>query len=230
MTVVSVEPDFRFMDRAGMATSTRKAAERLWGPELPDRDPESLVRELYAAENSGRSEPSGAQDMVGLCYPGVTRMDFDAKVDGGIFPVRVETTNDPEIAAWVEEVIKILPISQRPRDYNPLETRRIEAGMVRRLGASGRACWDAIMSRDLVCLAQAFNETMEAWAALLPGTIRHPSIDLDLEGILAWYRREYGGALYSGCGGGYLFVPTKEEVPGSFRIRVRRAAPRKAGP
>jgi hypothetical protein len=67
---------------------------------------------------------------------------------------------------------------------------------------------------------------MDAWVALLPGTVRHPSLDLDLEAILAWYRKRYGGALYSGCGGGYLFVPTAEEVPGSFRIRVRREGSR----
>lgn len=226
MTVVSVEPDFRFMDRAGMATSTRKAAERLWGPGLPKGDPASLVRELYAAENSGRPEPSGAQDMVGLCYPGITRMDFDPSVEGGVFPARVETTSAPEIVAWLEGAIKILPISQRPSGYNPLQVQHLDPAWVRRLGASGRDCWEAILSRDLPRLARSFNETMDAWLALLPGTVRHPSLDLDLEAILAWYRKRYGGALYSGCGGGYLFVPSEEEVPGSFRIRVRREGSR----
>lgn len=224
MTVVSVEPDFRFMERSGMATSTRKAAAMLWGNRLPDRAPVELVRELYVAENAGRAEPSGAQDMVGICYPGVSRMDFDAAVDGGVFPVRVETTEDPDIAAWLERVIRILPIAQRPADYNPLETRKIQASWVRRLGRSGRDCWDAIISRDLGRLAGSFNETMEAWIAMLPGTVRHRNIDTDLEGIVAAYRSEYGGALYSGCGGGYLFVPTEQPVPGSFGIRVRRSA------
>ncbi len=223
MTVVSVEPDFRFMERSGMATSTRRAAERLWGPCLPDRDPASLVRELYAAENEGRREPSGAQDMVGICYPGVSRMDFDAAVDGGVFPVRVETKDDPQIASWIERVIRILPVAQRPAGYNPLEVKRIDAFWVRRLGGSGRECWDAIISRDLRGLGHSFNETMEAWVAMLPGTVDHHSIDIDLAAILAWYRKEYGSALYSGCGGGYLFVPTEREVPGSFGIRVRRA-------
>jgi len=224
MTVVSVEPDFRFMERAGMATSTRNAAAKLWGEQLPDRAPAELVRELYAAENARRAEPSGAQDMVGICYPGVSRMDFDAAVDGGVFPVRVETTEDPDIAAWLERVIRILPVAQRPADYNPLEIRRIEASWVRRLGRSGRDCWDAIISRDLGGLVNSFNETMEAWSAMLPGTVRHHSIEADLEGIIAAYRAEYGGALYSGCGGGYLFVPTERPVPGSFGMRVRRTA------
>lgn len=223
MTVVSVEPDFRFMDRAGMATSTRKAAMRLWGSSLPDRDPAVLVRELYAAENEGRSEPSGAQDMVGICYPGVSRMDFDAAVDGGVFPVRVETSDDPEIAAWIESVIHVVAVSQRPLGYNPLEIRRVDAAWARRLGRSGRECWDAIISRDLGALGHSFNETMEAWVAMLPCTVGHRLIDVDLEAILAWYRSEYGAALYSGCGGGYLFVPTEREVPGSFGIRVRRS-------
>ena len=223
MTVVSVEPEFRFMDRAGMATSTRRAAERLWGASLPDRAPEALVRELYEAENAGKAEPSGAQDMVGICYPGISRMDFDAAVDGGVFPVRVETTSDPDIISWVERVVKIVPVSQRPAGYNPLEDRHIEAGWVRRLGRSGRDCWDAIVSRDLRGLARSFNDTMEAWASMLPGTVRHRLIDADLEGILASYRDEYGGALYSGCGGGYLFVPAERAVPGSFGFHVRRA-------
>ena len=139
-------------------------------------------------------------------------------------PARVETCTAPETIAWLEKAMKILPVSQRPEGYNPLETRRLDPGMVRRLGASGWACWEAILSRDLPGLARSFNETMEAWVALLPGTVRHQSLEVDLEAILAWYRRRYGGALYSGCGGGYLFVPTEEEVPGSFRIRVRRGA------
>ena len=67
------------------------------------------------------------------------------------------------------------------------------------------------------------NECMLAWAALLPGTVRHATIAVDLEGILRHYQAEYGGAMYSGCGGGYLLVATDREVPGSFHVRVRLA-------
>src|SRR5512140_2874567 len=61
MTVVAVEPEYRFMDMAGMATSTRKVAARIWGDRLPDRPPADLVRELYAEENRGKRDPSGSQ-------------------------------------------------------------------------------------------------------------------------------------------------------------------------
>ena len=68
---------------------------------------------------------------------------------------------------------------------------------------------------------RAWNECMRAWVALLPGTVRHKTITVDLEEILRCYQERYGGAMYSGCGGGYLFVATDRDVPGSFVIRVR---------
>jgi hypothetical protein len=222
MTVVAVEPDYRFMDMAGMATSTRKVAARLWGPRLPDRPPAELVRELYAEENRGRPEPSGAQDMVGLCYPGITRMDFDARFEGGVFPKAVESCEDEAAIAWIEGIIKIVPVAPRPEGYSPLGERHLDVSWVRRLGASGRDCYDAITRRDLKSLQGAMRECMLAWEALLPQTIRHPLLRVDLVALLEYYRNRYGGAMYSGCGGGYLFVATEESVPGSFGFRVRR--------
>src|SRR5512136_1386686 len=90
MVVVALEPTVRFMDRAGMATGTRQVASRYWNGRLPDRDPAELVRELYAEENRGKTEPSGSQDMIGLVYPGVNRLDFDFQYEGGIFPCHIE--------------------------------------------------------------------------------------------------------------------------------------------
>ena len=65
---------------------------KLWNGRLPDGDPADLVRELYAEENRGKAEPSGSQDMIGLIYPGVNRLDFDFACEGGVFPAphRVE--------------------------------------------------------------------------------------------------------------------------------------------
>src|SRR5205823_12662079 len=60
MVVASLEPFMRFMDRAGMATGTRYAAQRLWGDRLPDRPREQLVRELYHEENKHLVNPSGS--------------------------------------------------------------------------------------------------------------------------------------------------------------------------
>ncbi|HYW78815.1 MAG TPA: hypothetical protein VE890_04525, partial [Thermoguttaceae bacterium] len=93
MVVVALEPTSWFMERAGMATGTRKVADALWNGKLPDRDPGKLVRELYEEENRGKPEPSGSQDMIGLIYPGVNRLDFDIEHEGGIFPSHIESNN-----------------------------------------------------------------------------------------------------------------------------------------
>ncbi|MCX7668803.1 MAG: hypothetical protein N2439_01860, partial [Anaerolineae bacterium] len=104
MVVVALEPIVRFMDRCGMGTSTRKVAARIWGDALPQGDPEALVRELYAAENAGKTEPSGSQDMIGLIYPGINRLDYDFACEGGYFPAHIESNNDPAVARWLEQV------------------------------------------------------------------------------------------------------------------------------
>ena len=222
MVVVSLRPTVRYMDRCGMATGTRAVAHALWGDAIPsDRAPDELVRELYEAENAGRHEPSGSQDMCGLVYPGISRLDYDASVGGGWFPSRVVSTTDAPVVAWLERVIHLVPVGQRPLGYSPLGVKRLDPGWIARLGASGRACYDAILAMDLRALGDALNETSRAWAALLPGIYEHATIEIDLLGLLAAYRVAYPGVMYSGCGGGYLVVASEEAPPGSHRVSVR---------
>ncbi len=221
MVVVAVEPEFRWMDRAGICGSTRQIALELWGGALPEREPAELVRELYAAENEGRAEPSGSQDMIGLIYPGVSRLDYDYGVHGGLFPAHIESNNEAAVAAWLEGVLHVLPVAPRPDGYNPLETKNLEPAWIGRLGESGRECYEGIVTRDIGRLGESMNECMRCWEAILPGTVRHPTLRVDLMELLEYYQGRYPGAMYSGCGGGYLFVVSEEAVPGSFGIRVR---------
>ena len=157
MVVVAVEPEFRWMDRSGICGSTRQIALKLWGNTLPDRDPEELVRELYAAENEGLAEPSGSQDMIGLIYPGVSRLDYDFNCHEGLFPAHIESNNDPEVAAWLERILHIIPVAPRPDGYNPLEIKNLDPEWIRRLGQSGKDCYDAILARDADALGASMG-------------------------------------------------------------------------
>jgi hypothetical protein len=196
-------------------------AIREWNGVLPDRDPAQLARELYEAENRGKDEPSGSQDMIGIIYPGVSRLDYDAGYEGGVFPVHIESNCDPRVAGWIEEVLHVIPVGQRPEGYNPLGIKNLDPHWIRRLGQSGKDCYEALAAMDLDGLAASMNECMRCWEAVLPHTICHPSITVDLKGILGWYQSRYAGAMYSGCGGGYLLVASREPVPGSFHLQVR---------
>ena len=114
MVVVQIEPDFRPMDRSGIASGTRAVAMKLWQGRLPNRPPDKLVRELYDAENRGKAEPSGSQDMIGLVYPGVNRLDYDFKIHGGVFPSHIESCTRVRIARWLENVLHLIPVEPRP--------------------------------------------------------------------------------------------------------------------
>lgn len=221
MVVVSLVPNFRWMERSGMATGTRKVIRSLWGDTLPARPPEQLVRELYAAENDGRADPSGSQDMIGLLYPGLSRLDYDASIHGGVFPSHVETCRDEAVARFVERAIQVIAVAPRPPGYGPLGRKHLEPATIARLGRTGRDCFDALLRQDVAALGRSMNDCMDCWTSLLPDVVEHPTLELDLVTLLRAYQRRYPGAMYSGCGGGYLYVASDEPVPGAFRVTVR---------
>ncbi len=220
MVVVALESRRAYMERCGMGTSTRKVAMRLWNGVLPGGDPAQRVRELYEAENEGKAEPSGSQDMAGILYPGINRLDYHCEFEGGYFPVHVESCSDREVARWLEDVIHIRPVAPRPAGYNPLGMKRLDPEWVRRLGQSGKDCFSSVLHADARGLGESLNECMRCWEALLPHVVRHPSLTVDLMEILRGYQSTYLGAMYSGCGGGYLFIVADRAVPGTEKISV----------
>jgi hypothetical protein len=223
MVVVQIEPEFRPMDRSGLASGTRAVAMKLWKGKLPRRPAEELVRELYEAENHGQTEPSGSQDMIGLVYPGINRLDYDFAANGGVFPAHIESIRNPRTARWLERVLHLLPIEPRPEGYSPLGEQNLDPKWVARLGRTGWDCFDAIRRRDVEALGASFNDCMRCWEVLLPRVVKHPLIKLDLKSILKAYQRSFPGAMFSGCGGGYLMVASEESVPGSIQVNVRTA-------
>ncbi|MGB7848101.1 MAG: hypothetical protein WBL63_20995 [Candidatus Acidiferrum sp.] len=223
MVVVQIEPDFRPMDRSGFASGTRAIAMKLWKGRLPNRPPADLVRELYDAENCSKAEPSGSQDMIGLIYPGVSRLDYDYNVQGGVFPSHIESCNSPKVARWLESVLHLIAVEPRPEGYSPLGVKNLDPRWVAQLGHSGRDCYNAIVSRDVKALGAALNLNMKCWETLLPHVVRHPLLRVDLMPLLKAHQRQYAGAMYSGCGGGYLIVASERTVPGAFRVNIRVA-------
>jgi hypothetical protein len=160
VVVVSLEPVFPFMNRAGIATSTRRVARQVWGEHLPEGDRAELVRQLYWLENRNRPHPSGSQDMAGIIYPGISRLDYDFEVEGGIFPAHVESCNEPNTLAWLEQVLHILPVCPRPDGYDPLIIENLIPEWIGRLGQAGQDCYSAILRHDAAALGSAMTATM----------------------------------------------------------------------
>ena len=127
--------------------------------------------------------------MIGLFYPGICRLDYDPNYEGGVFPRHIESCNDPAIARWLENIIHILPIEPRPLDYSPLGTKNLDPVWATKLSESGRDCYQAILDKNIEALGASMNLCMAAWEALLPGTVRHPTVKVDLCALLAYYQR-----------------------------------------
>jgi hypothetical protein len=159
--------------------------------------------------------------MAGIIYPGINRLDYDFKHEGGYFPVHVESIADPEVAQWLENHIYMVPITQRSPGYDPLEEQNLDPEWILQLGQTGKDCFEAILAKDMQALGDSMNKCMECWEAILPGTVRHRTINLDLMAILGHYQKRYFGAMYSGCGGGYIYVVSDELVPGGFQVKVK---------
>jgi cytidyltransferase-like protein len=99
--------------------------------------------------------------------------------------------------------------------------KNLDPKWVARLGQSGRDCYDAIVKMDARALGASLNLNMQCWETLLPHVVRHPLLRVDLMPLLEAYQRQYLGAMYSGCGGGYLIVVSNEPVPGALQTDVR---------
>jgi hypothetical protein len=224
MVVVQIESNFRPMNRSGIASGTRAIATELWKGNIPNRPRDGLVRELYGAENKGKTNPSGSQDMIGLIYPGINRLDYDFDHERGIFPIHIESCNRPDVAGWLEKMLHLIPVEPRPEGYNPLGKKNLDPTWVAKLSQSGRDCFTAIVRKDARALGASFNLNMQCWERLLPNVVRHPLIRLDLMALLKAYQKQYFGAMYSGCGGGYLILVSDAPVPGAFKVNVRIAS------
>ena len=208
-----LEPDIPFHGslRDGRRAPA-KSAMRSGADTLPERDPAALMRELYAAENRGRSEPSGSQDMAGLIYPGVNRLDYRFDYEGGIFPAHVESNNDPALARWLENVMHIVPVASGRTVTTLWESRIWTRHGLRGWDRPARIALTPSWPRVQTELGASMNECMNCWEAILPQTVRHPTIQIDLPALLEWYQTRFAGAMFSGCGGGYLYVVSEEPV------------------
>jgi len=78
---------------------------------------------------------------------------------------------------------------------------------------------------DVGALGSSLNDCMVCGEKILPHVVLHPAIKVNLKAILHAYQQRHPGAMYSGCGGGYLFVVSREPVPGAFQVAIRITPP-----
>ncbi len=215
---ISIEPDYDFNDRSGMATSSRKKAVELWQTNIPSGDKEKLAKTLFCFENPpGTKYVSGSQDALGIVMPGLNKLWYDK---GEYWPSSIETVQNKEILSWIESHLFMVPLYPRISSYDVLENTHIDEAGASSLSKAAMACWEAIRSKDIKAFGASVAQGFEAQIAMFPNMLSEgvqEQIDLYRQQALGWKLSGAGG-------GGYLILVSENPIPSAIKIRIRRGS------
>ncbi|NLN30169.1 MAG: adenylyltransferase/cytidyltransferase family protein [Bacteroidales bacterium] len=212
---VSIEPTIEFNERSGMATSTRKKAIELWNDHLPFEKPEKLAKTLFRYDNDpGTTEVSGSQDSIGIAMPGINRFYYDS---GEYWPSHFDTVTDPDIIGWLEERLFMVTLWPRPDGFNVLAATHINKENVKSLASAADLAWEGLINRDMEKFSEGFLNSFRSQIRMFPKMMTP-----EIERIIRQYEGTARAWKLSGAGGGgYLILISEEEIPNSFRIKIR---------
>ena len=212
---VSLEPTLEFNERSGMATSTRRTAIKLWGSKLPADRYDKVAWMLFCCDNPpGKTEISGAQDSIGIVFPGLARSDYN----GTYWPAHIDHVLDEETLRFVERHLYLLPLGPRENGFAVLADTHITPAGAQALAEATDACWAALLARDTLGFGRAVRASFEAQIAMFPNMVTPGVRDL-----IDRHRDQALGWKISGAGGGgYVILVADRPIEHAVRCVVRR--------
>jgi cytidyltransferase-like protein len=213
---ISLEPTLEFNERSGMASSTRRSALDLWGPQLPVGNYEKLAKTLFCYDNPpGTKIISGSQDSIGIVYPGLAKAFYE----GEYWPKRIEHLLDDPLLQFVENSLYLVSLGPRFSGYDVLSNTRFSPALAKNLADAADSCWDAILQQNIVQFGRSLRESFEAQVAMFP----HMMNDRIGELINTYRDRALGWKLSGAGGGGYLILVSDRPIHDAARVVARRA-------
>lgn len=213
---VSIEPDYEFNDRSGMATSTRKKAIDLWQAAIPAGNPEFLAKQLFAFENPpGTEYVSGSQDALGIVIPGAARLFYSREK---YWPSNIDRILDGATLDWLESRLSLATIHPRTEGFDVLENMNVNAENAGALAEAAERLWKAIPDQDEVAFGKAMIDSFNAQVRMFPNMMNS-----SVQELIDAFQDQCAGFKLSGAGGGgYLVLFGKDHLPGSLPVRIRR--------
>ena len=118
------------------------------------------------------------------------------------WPEKIETCYDEQVLSWLEQHLVMIPMEPRRHGYSVVADKDITEPKVKALAKAADDCWNAIMARDLVDFAAAYQASFEAQVAMFPAMVQGcvPSyIDAFKDKVLAYKMPGAGGGGYLAC-------------------------------
>ena len=212
---ISIEPNFNFNYRSGMATSTRNKAIELWNSRLPVDEFEKTSKILFSYENPpGTKIISGSQDSIGIVYPGINKLYYE----NNYWPIKIDSISSEKTIKFLENCLYLIPLSPRVNSYNVLKNTNISKINAKKLAISSDKLWESIISLNLLKFGEAFLESFNAQVKMFPNMLNNEMLNK-----ISIYKDKCLGYKISGAGGGgYLILVSDKEIKNSIRIKIRR--------
>jgi cytidyltransferase-like protein len=214
---ISLEPTLEFNERSGMASSTRRHAQELWGPKMPQGDYEKIAKVLFCYDNPpGTKVISGSQDSIGLVYPGLAY----AYYEGEYWPSRIEHRLDEALLHFVESSLYLVSLGPRFVDYDVLANATFDRQRAKALADATEGHWQSILDQDIIRFGRTMREGFDAQVAMFPNMMNDR-----VSALIDEYRDCALGWKLSGAGGGgYLILVAEKPIPDAVRVLAHRAA------
>ncbi len=194
VVTLSIEPTLEFNERSGMAGSTRRHMREIWGAKMPPGDYEKLAKILFCYDNPpGTKIISGAQDSIGLVFPGLAYAYFE----GGYWPKYIEHRLDEPLLTFLENALYLMPLGPRYADFDVMANTHFDRERAKALADATDENWKAILDQDIVKFGSSLRAMFEAQVAMFPAMLNER-----VAAVIEKYRDLALGWKLTGAGGG----------------------------
>lgn len=218
---ISIEPDYEFNDRSGMATSTRRKAIELWEHALPPHNPRNPYKSaliLFSYENPpGSKYISGSQDSLGIVLPGINYLGYASE---DFWPKEFETILEEEYLIWLESRLSLMALKPREQALHVTDGSKIDESGAKALSDAANRLWESIKNQDAKAFGAAMIDSYQAQIQMFPNMVNE-----EVEQSIHNLPEQVLGYKLSGAGGGgYLVLFSEESIPNTLKIRIRRSS------
>lgn len=200
-----------------MSSSTRNKAIELWRTQIPDGNKELQAKILFSYENPpGTKDVAGSQDAIGIVYPGLNRLHYDAHY----WPYKIESVLDEDVLSFIENSLHLITLGPRISTYSVVDNTNISYEGAAALAQAADDCWNAALKKDKVAFGAAFRKSFEAQIKMFPNMVD----DSILEIIEKYKHLTLGYKLSGAGGGGYLILVSIKPIEYASKIKIRRGS------
>jgi cytidyltransferase-like protein len=208
---------FEVEERSGMSTSTRKTIKKIFGNKLPTHiEKNELAKIIFTLENIHNTRYiSGAVDQIGICYKGITLMEFDKD----FWPHSITQYLDNDCIDWLNNYLYITHIKKRTEEfvlYNGDEI--ISLNVLQKQNELADECLLHIKNKNIIKFGQVINQVHMNQKQIWPNYEC-----VCCKPIIEKYQQSHYGCKLMGAGGcGYAMVVTDKPEANFIKTTITK--------